>query len=107
MEYWIECVSIALEEAGVSASQEQINHIANAVQGGHENYGMAHGYDAIPNPVKYQAERDLEELRKEVSQRKEWEQSTKPCEACITIGAVKDGWGRDIDCFNCGGKGRI
>lgn len=38
-EYWIECVSVALEEAGVSATPEQIASIAETVAGGHETIG--------------------------------------------------------------------
>lgn len=40
-DYWLECVSIALEEAGVSATEEQLQQIAEAVEGCHENYGMS------------------------------------------------------------------
>lgn len=51
MDYWTECISTALDEAGIVATKEQIEIIVGAVEGGHENYGMAHGYDCIPSPL--------------------------------------------------------
>jgi hypothetical protein len=51
MDYWTECISEALEDAGIVATEEQIETIVSWVEGAHENYGMAHGYDAIPNPM--------------------------------------------------------
>lgn len=44
MNYWRECVEVALEEAGIKASEEQIQIITDTVEGGFENYGMAHGH---------------------------------------------------------------
>lgn len=40
-DYWIECVSCACEDSGISLTVEQIENIADSVSGGHENYGMA------------------------------------------------------------------
>lgn len=39
--YWRESVSIALDEAGIAATREQIDEVAHSVQGSHENYGQA------------------------------------------------------------------
>lgn len=39
--YWIECVSEALEAVGLSATDEQTSEIAAAIEVSHENYGMA------------------------------------------------------------------
>ena len=47
MKYWEECISEALDEVGIKATSEQIISIAEAVEGGHENYSTAFGYDAI------------------------------------------------------------
>lgn len=51
MNYWEECISEALEDAGITASQQQIDIVASWVEGAHDNYGTAMGYDAIPNPL--------------------------------------------------------
>ena len=84
MDYWRECIEIAFEEAGIIATDEQIEDVAGSVEGGHDNYGMAHGYDAIPNPrdadvdrlnqriKELEAERDKSDMnfRKNVAMRR-------------------------------------
>ncbi len=62
MGYWKECIEEAFEDADITATKEQIDIVAGWVEGGHDNYGMAHGYDAIPDPINTEVER----LRKEI-----------------------------------------
>jgi hypothetical protein len=83
-DYWEECIAEALEDAKVSATGDQIAIIAGWVEGAHENYGMAHGYDSIPNPMiseiemlkadhrRYIAEKDcqIECFRRSVARRR-------------------------------------
>lgn len=64
MNYWQECISEALDEAGIEASQEQIQTIAKIVSGAHENYGMAFGHDCIPNPVLAEVETLKKKIKK-------------------------------------------
>jgi len=52
MDYWEECVSEACDDCGLIITKEQIECIAGWVEGAHENYGMAHGYECIPNPME-------------------------------------------------------
>jgi len=40
-DFWKECISIAAEECGLVITDEQLAVIAESVEGGHENYGMA------------------------------------------------------------------
>ena len=40
-EYWIECVETAADECGANLTPEQAKFIAEAVESGHNNYGMA------------------------------------------------------------------
>ena len=40
-DYWKECISIAAEECDLALTPEQLSYIAEAVEGGHEHYGMA------------------------------------------------------------------
>jgi Cys-tRNA synthase (O-phospho-L-seryl-tRNA:Cys-tRNA synthase) len=56
MDYWKECVSESFDDAGIVATKEQIDIVASWVDGAHENYGMAFGYDAIPNPMLTEVE---------------------------------------------------
>lgn len=107
MNYWEECISIAAEECGLTLTDEQLKYLTDAVEGGHENYGMAHGYDCIPNPIESQAKSELQSLKRQMQKDDEWKASTKPCPACNTNGWVKDGWGRDTTCIECDGKGRV
>ena len=65
MDYWKECISEALDDAGVKATEEQIKNIAWWIEGAHENYGMAFGHDCIPNPVDLENKRLTKELQEE------------------------------------------
>jgi hypothetical protein len=51
MNYWMECISEAFDEAGIVATDEQIKSVADDVEGSHENYGLYSGQEAIPNPM--------------------------------------------------------
>lgn len=67
-DYWRECVAVALEEVGVPATGEQIRQIAKAVEGGHDNYGMAFysppASDRIAS-IESEAKARLDSLRRE------------------------------------------
>lgn len=39
--YWEECISIAAEECGLTLTPEQLKYLTEAVEGSHENYGLA------------------------------------------------------------------
>jgi oligoribonuclease (3'-5' exoribonuclease) len=106
MKYWLECIKEAFDDAGIVATDEQITSVAEWVEGAHENYGMAHGYDNIQNHSESKAERELKELKKQIEEKEAWIRSTEPCKICNTTGIVKDGWGRDVGCINCSGNGR-
>jgi hypothetical protein len=56
MDYWEECISIAAEECGLQLTKEQLECLAGSVEGGHENYGMAHGYHCISSPINSEVE---------------------------------------------------
>jgi len=101
MEYWEECVSQALDEVGISATQEQIFSIARDVEIAHEQYDMAHGYDAIPNPLIEENKR----LKSKITAEKE----KVICEICngtgniTTHGPCHSGTSQ---CWKCRGEGR-
>lgn len=40
-DYWKETLAIAAEEAGIALTDEQLDCLAGAAEGAHENYGMA------------------------------------------------------------------
>lgn len=41
LDYWQECISNAAEDAGLSMTADQLKQIAESVEAGHDNYGMA------------------------------------------------------------------
>jgi len=106
MDYWEECVSEALEDAGLSATKEQRDTIVAWVEGAHENYSMGHGHDVIGRGAESDAERELREMKRRAEQLRVWEATTKPCRPCTTTGSVLDGWGRPQTCLDCDGDGR-
>jgi len=63
MDFWEECISESFDDAGITATKDQIGTVAYWVEGAHENYGMAHGYDCIPNPLNTEIERLKNELK--------------------------------------------
>lgn len=103
--YWIECVSIGAEECGAVLTREQIEAIADSVQGGHENYSMASGDDVASANLYAARDREKEDLKKEI--RREREKVT--CRQC-------NGTGTEVSygpyhmattrCFKCNGDGR-
>jgi len=106
MEYWIECISEALDDSGIKATPEQIKNIAEWVDGSHENYDMATGLDIVESNYISPAQRELDKLKEEIEKRRIWECETKPCGACHGYGTIIDGWGRRVECDVCRGKGR-
>jgi uncharacterized CHY-type Zn-finger protein len=101
-DYWHEAVAVAMEEAGVSATPEQIAMIAEAMEGCHENYGMYMGHNAISHPAVEAADRlrrELDEERKKVT-----------CPLCRGRGRLITYGGTlqcDQECSRCRGEGRI
>lgn len=63
MDYWEECVRIAFDEEGIKATEEQIQNVVGHIEGAHENYGMSHGYDAIPNHLEEEIKKEKQKTR--------------------------------------------
>jgi hypothetical protein len=93
MNYWEECIEAALIEAGITATPEQISIIAGNVEVAHENYGLAHGHDCIPNPIR----EELHAIQHKLDQ----ERSKVLCRVCKGTGRSYGSW-----CDKCGGEGR-
>lgn len=102
MDYWKECITEAFDEAGIEAAEEQIVSVADFVSGAHEQYGMAFGHDAIPDPQRLENEKlkiELAEEREKVH-----------CKECGGSGRIICDIGlshySDSECSQCYGKGR-
>ena len=73
MKYWKICIEEAVSEIGISATEEQIAALAEWVEGAHDNYGMAHGHDCIPNPAETAREEYARRHKKETDEAEERE----------------------------------
>lgn len=102
MDYWAECIKEAFEDAGIDATDEQIDTVAAWVSGAHENYGMAHGHHCIPNPK----DTEIRDLKKEL----ETEQSKVVCPECAGRGILVS-YGpyhsSESRCWKCRGEGKV
>ena len=103
-DYWEQTIDEAFEDAGITATKEQRETVASWVEGNHDNYGLAHGHDAIPNPLATELDRARRELRQE--------QAKTQCPDCD--GGKKYRWDDDRkaylltgECWTCDGKGWI
>lgn len=102
MKYWHICIEEAFEEAGIKATQDQINTVVSYVEGGHENYGLATGRDCIPD-------HRLEEIKSLKNELKK-EQSKIQCFIC-----KGNGWtvsygphhSASSQCWKCNGVGKV
>jgi hypothetical protein len=101
MNYWKECISIAADECGLQVTKEQLEYLAEAVEGGHENYGMAHGYDAIQNPLEPENKHLRDELKAE--------RNKVICKECNGRGLIVSHGpyhSAESTCWKCRGDGR-
>ncbi len=101
MEYWKECISEAFDEAKIVATPEQIAEVAECVEGAHDNYGMAYGHDAIPNPLAQENERLAADLKTE--------RDKVNCDECGGSGSITTrgpSHSATSDCMKCKGEGR-
>ena len=102
-DYWRECVHEAFEDAGISATEEQIDIVIGWVEGGHENYGMAMGHDVASANLRAAQRREVDEVKALL--RYEQEVERKRCNTCSGHGTLRDGWGREFGCPDCAGRG--
>jgi hypothetical protein len=102
MDYWLECIKEAFEDAGIKATEDQIDQVTKWVEGAHENYGMAHGHHCISNPK----DEEIRELKKELR----IERDKVVCPECkgsrrkIDYGPYHSG---ESECFKCKGEGKV
>lgn len=103
MDYWEECIAEAFEDAGITATAKQIDTVASSwIESAHKNYGLAHGYNCIPNPLRL----ENDELRRKL----DIERKKEPCQSCngrgriITPGPYHSS---DSQCWKCNGEGKV
>lgn len=101
MSYWYNCIEEAFDLAGITATKEQIDIVVDCVEGGHDNYSMAHGHDCIPSPVMLE--------NKELKMKLDIEKNKVHCEVCNGTGSITS-YGGTMECrsqcYKCHGEGR-
>ncbi len=100
IDYWREAVECALDEAGVSATPEQIRDIAEAIEGSADNIGQA--FYVPSSPLLGENERLRRELRTE--------REKVVCGECKGTGeTVSYGPYHSAisSCFKCRGEGKV
>lgn len=102
MDYWRECIDCAFDEAGIDATDDQRELVAGAVEGAHENHGMAFGRDRIPNPLRAEADSSKRKLN--------WERERVGCGECGGRGRLEYNtgpWAVNTGCHVCHGEGKV
>lgn len=101
MNYWRECINVAFEENGIVATQEQINAVVEAVEGGHDNYSMYMGHESIPHPAVEEARSLKTELEKERAK-----QFCKTCNGTGSVVSYGGTFASTSQCHKCRGEGK-
>jgi len=105
-QYWVDCVSEALDEAGVTATPGQIEQIAGVVSGGHESYGMAFGDDVATSNWHARNTREKDALKAALGREREMMR----CTTCLGSGREKYSvgpWNVNAHCPSCNGHGKV
>ena len=100
--YWKDVVPEILDDAGIVYTPEQLAQVIEGVEGCHENYGMAHGHDALPNPDRLEIDKLKKALRTE--------QDKVVCKQCWGRGSITENFGvrsSTSQCDRCNGEGKV
>lgn len=79
-DYWIECISLGAEECGLTLTTEQLQALAESVEGGHDNYGMA--FYSPPSSDRYD-DIEREWKRKLTDKEQEFERYRRNSETAV------------------------
>jgi hypothetical protein len=98
--YWEECIAVAAEECELKLTPEQLQYMAGAVEGAHENHGMAFYQPDSPYPSQI----------RELERKLQLERAKVVCKECggrgriITNGPCRSS---DMQCGKCQGEGKV
>ena len=102
MDYWKECIKESFEDAGITATNDQIDTVASWAEGAHDNYSLATGRDAMhggPDPEIVRLKRELEA-----------ERGKRICPECKGKGfhlILGPAHSSEHTCNKCGGEGWV
>ena len=107
MDYWKCCIEESFEDAGITATKEQISTVVEWVEGAFENYGLATGNDVASQNLAASKRDEIEKAEREL----ERERNKVHCTNCDGTGRSVTSWGSsgrsaDSQCVKCRGNGR-
>jgi len=105
-EYWREHAEIAMDEAKLEATDDQLDTIAGVIESAHEFYGQAMGHDVASTNWHANNRQEIEDLKKEVQA----EKAKEICPECRGARVLHTYGGTMVgtsDCWKCHGDGRI
>ena len=103
--YWIEHAEIAMDEAGLEATPDQIDTIAGVIESAHQFYGQSMGHDVASANLRAEREREKEKLEADL----ERERNKVVCRRCNGYGYTVLSYGTrsgELECPKCDGRGR-
>ena len=99
--YWRIFAEEVPSELGITLTDAQVDALTEALEGAHENYGMAHGHDYIQNHETQRANEAERALKAE--------RSKVQCQTCGGIGSIRSDGPSHYSisqCWKCRGQGR-
>lgn len=105
MDYWTEHASIAMDEAGITATSEQLDKIAAVIESAHEFYGQMHGHDVADANFRDEQRKKTADAERALKR----EQDKVFCRECNGNGYTIVSYGSrsgESQCWKCGGAGR-
>lgn len=105
MEYWLEHAEIAMDEAKLDATPEQLDTIAGVIESAHEFYSQSMGHDVATANWQGARGREIEDLKKAVQR----ERDKVTCSECTNGRIITYYLNRrsDSQCWKCNGDGRV
>lgn len=108
MDYWSECIATAFDDEDIKATKEQIEAVADTVEGAIDTYSLYNGEDHRSMGAGESTEgRRIKELEEELSK----ERYKRTCKECKGEGTITEGCGPShysvSTCSNCKGEGRL
>ena len=106
MDYWADTIAEAFEDAGISASDQQIKTVAGWAESAHENYSTFYGLDVANKNFSANRENEIQKLKDQLKAEKE----KVHCEVCGGRGNTREPCGPShvaiSTCWKCNGEGR-
>ncbi len=104
--YWKEHAAIAIDEAALTATNEQLETIAGVIESAHEFYGQAMGHDVASANLRGSQLSEIESLKRDL----EAERAKVVCPECrgvCTLTSYGPSHSATSQCWKCNGHGRL